>query len=58
MEETGAALWQLLKDEKLTRVPLLIMSNKQDLLNAMAPTEVCGAIDNTFNLKYVYCSTM
>ncbi len=40
MEETGVELQQLLDEERLGRVPLLIMANKQDLLNALTPAEV------------------
>ncbi len=40
MEETGVELQQLLDEERLGRVPLLIMANKQDLLNALSPAEV------------------
>mmetsp|Transcript_34152 Transcript_34152/g.72908 ORF Transcript_34152/g.72908 Transcript_34152/m.72908 type:complete len:186 (-) Transcript_34152:73-630(-) len=40
MEETGVELRQLLDEEKLANVPLLIMANKQDLMNALSPSEV------------------
>jgi signal recognition particle receptor subunit beta len=40
MEETGVELQQLLDEEKLANVPLLVMANKQDLLNALSPDEV------------------
>ena len=40
MEETGVELQQLLDEERLGRVPLLIMANKQDLLNALSPAEI------------------
>nr|VZI45409.1 unnamed protein product [Spirometra erinaceieuropaei] len=33
-EETGEELFELLKDEKLKGVPLLVLANKQDLVNA------------------------
>lgn len=33
-------LQQLLDEEKLANVPLLVMANKQDLLNALSPDEV------------------
>jgi len=40
MEETGVELQQLLDEEKLSSVPLLVMANKQDLLNALSPSEI------------------
>ena len=40
MEETGIELQQLLDEEKLSNVPLLVMANKQDLLNALTPAEI------------------
>jgi signal recognition particle receptor subunit beta len=40
MEETGVELQQLLDEERLSQVPLLVMANKQDLLNALSPAEV------------------
>lgn len=42
MEETQIELQQLLDEEKLSHAPLLIMANKQDLLNALSPAEVHG----------------
>lgn len=33
-------LQQLLDEERLGRVPLLIMANKQDLINALSPAEI------------------
>jgi len=40
MEETQVELQQLLDEERLGHVPLLIMANKQDLLNALSPGEI------------------
>jgi ADP-ribosylation factor-like protein 3 len=40
MEETGVELQQLLDEERLAHVPLLVMANKQDLLNALSPSEI------------------
>jgi len=40
MEETGVELQQLLDEEKLSSVPLLVMANKQDLINALGADEV------------------
>lgn len=44
MEETGVELQQLLDEERLGRVPLLIMANKQDLLNALSPSEISSEL--------------
>ncbi|XP_069705009.1 uncharacterized protein [Periplaneta americana] len=35
----------LLGDERLTRVPVLVLANKQDRPNAMSPEEVADALD-------------
>lgn len=40
MEEASVELNQLLDEEKLSHVPVLIMANKQDLLNALSPSEI------------------
>jgi ADP-ribosylation factor-like protein 3 len=40
MEETAVELQQLLDEERLSHVPLLVMANKQDLLNALSPAEI------------------
>lgn len=40
MEETSVELQQLLDEEKLAHVPVLLMANKQDLLNALSPAEL------------------
>ncbi|KAL3795580.1 hypothetical protein ACHAWO_001575 [Cyclotella atomus] len=40
MEETSTELKQLLNEEKLSGVPLLVLANKQDLLNAISPEEI------------------
>ena len=40
IEETGMELNLLLEEEKLEGVPLLVLANKQDLLNAMTAQEV------------------
>ncbi len=44
MEETGVELQQLLDEEKLSSVPLLIMANKQDLMNALSPDEITAEL--------------
>mmetsp|Transcript_20413 Transcript_20413/g.31228 ORF Transcript_20413/g.31228 Transcript_20413/m.31228 type:complete len:90 (-) Transcript_20413:135-404(-) len=47
MEETGIELSQLLEEEKLAGVPLLILANKQDLLNALPPDDISIGLDLT-----------
>jgi len=47
IEETGIELGQLLEEEKLADVPVLIFSNKQDLMNAMSPEEVADGLNLT-----------
>ncbi len=37
-------LQQLLDEEKLASVPLLIMANKQDLMNALSPDEITAEL--------------
>lgn len=44
MEETGVELQQLLDEEKLSHVPLLIMANKQDLINSATPAEITAEL--------------
>lgn len=45
MEETGVELQQLLDEEKLSHVPILILANKQDLLNALSPAEITAELN-------------
>ena len=40
IEETGIELTSLLEEEELAGIPLLVLANKQDLLNAMPAKEV------------------
>lgn len=40
IEETAIELQQLLDEEKLSHVPVLVMANKQDLLNALDAKEL------------------
>jgi ADP-ribosylation factor-like protein 3 len=40
MRETGEELDLLLDDDKLKGVPLLVLANKQDLLNSLSPEEI------------------
>ena len=40
MDEAGVELTQLLDEERLSHVPLLVMANKQDLLNALSEEEI------------------
>jgi len=44
IEETGVELNNLIEEEKLAAVPVLILANKQDLLNAMPPKELSEAL--------------
>lgn len=44
VEETGVELQQLLDEEKLSHVPVLILANKQDLLNALSPAEITAEL--------------
>nr|QXF29023.1 Arl3 [Vischeria sp. CAUP Q 202] len=45
MGETGVELGQLLEEEKLDGIPLLVFANKQDLLNAMAASEISTGLN-------------
>ena len=45
LEETGVELQQLLDEEKLSSVPVLIMANKQDLLNAASAAEISTSLN-------------
>lgn len=40
LEESGMELNLLLEEEKLAGVPLMLLANKQDLLNALSDKEV------------------
>ena len=40
LEETGVELTKLLQDEKLAKVPVLILANKQDLATALQPDQI------------------
>ena len=44
LEETAFELNQLLDEDRLSRVPVLIMANKQDLLNAQTAEEITLAL--------------
>lgn len=48
MEETGIELAQLLEEEKLAGVPLLILANKQDLLNSLPVDDISTGLNLTF----------
>ena len=54
MDETGVELQQLLDEEKLSSVPLLVLANKQDLINAMSADEV-RACDSVHSMQ---CSAL
>ncbi|KAF1317392.1 Adp-ribosylation factor family, partial [Globisporangium splendens] len=45
LEETGMELVTLLEEEKLANVPILVSSNKQDLLNALPSSEISTALN-------------
>ncbi|KAL3802855.1 hypothetical protein HJC23_007632 [Cyclotella cryptica] len=49
MHETSAELDLLLDEDKLKGVPLLVLANKQDLLNSISPEE----ISNELKLKSI-----
>ena len=40
MNETGEELTQLLQEDTLRGVPLLVLANKQDLLNSLSPEDI------------------
>lgn len=40
LEESGDELVQLLEEDKMNGVPLLVLANKQDLINATPATEI------------------
>jgi ADP-ribosylation factor-like protein 3 len=44
VEETGVELNSLLEEEKLAGIPLLILANKQDLINAMTAEELTDVL--------------
>lgn len=50
VEETGVELNELCDDEKLNAVPVLILANKQDLVNAMTAKEIATAL-NLVNIR-------
>merc|ERR1711998_126081 len=45
LEESGEELKSLLEEEKLAGTPLLVLANKQDLLNALSAQEVADALN-------------
>ena len=44
IEETGLELQSLIEEEKLHAIPILVLANKQDLINAMTPEEITTAL--------------
>ncbi|KAK3248407.1 ADP-ribosylation factor protein 3 [Cymbomonas tetramitiformis] len=50
LEETGDELSKLLEEDKLAGVPLLVLANKQDLLNALPANEVAEGL-NLFSIR-------
>lgn len=51
LEETGQELSQLLEEEKLQGRPLLVLANKQDLVNALPPSDIADCL-NLFSIRY------
>jgi ADP-ribosylation factor-like protein 3 len=47
IDETGVELQQLMDEEKLANVPLLVMANKQDLINAKEAGEISELLNLT-----------
>lgn len=45
LQETGYELNELLSDEKLSRVPVLVYANKQDLLHAASAAEIAHSLN-------------
>ena len=45
MKEASEELHLLLDEDKLVSVPLLVLANKQDLLNSLSPKEIAGEFD-------------
>mmetsp|Transcript_4479 Transcript_4479/g.14597 ORF Transcript_4479/g.14597 Transcript_4479/m.14597 type:complete len:126 (-) Transcript_4479:407-784(-) len=45
MEETGIELSLLLEEEKMNGVPLLVLANKQDLIQALPPDEIAAEMN-------------
>lgn len=55
LEETGEELSQLLEEDKMAGVPLLVLANKQDLLNALPANEVRACFFNLTICKIIDC---
>jgi ADP-ribosylation factor-like protein 3 len=45
LEETRAELAEILEEEKLAGVPLLVLANKQDLVNALRPDDIADTLN-------------
>ena len=52
MEESGVELKQILDEERLADTPLLIMANKNDLMNAMEASEVSEPYEISYIVEY------
>lgn len=50
VEETGVELNELLDDEKLSGVPVLVLANKQDMVNAQSAKDIATAL-NLVNIR-------
>lgn len=50
VEETGIELNELIDDEKLDTVPVLVLANKQDLVNALSAKDIATSL-NLVNIR-------
>lgn len=50
VEETGEELSQLLEEDQMNGVPLLVLANKQDLVNALSAKDVAEGL-NLFSIR-------
>ena len=61
LHEVARALKYLLTNDKLANIPMLLWANKQDLLNAMTPSEIVHALDLQLikdrSFQVIGCST-
>ena len=45
LEETGLLIGRILSDRKLSKLPLLVYANKQDMLTAVGARELAEALN-------------
>ncbi|KAK9817934.1 hypothetical protein WJX72_004505 [[Myrmecia] bisecta] len=50
LEETGDEMARLLEEDKMQGVPLLVLANKQDLINALPANEIAEGL-NLFSIR-------